>query len=238
MHKGSMSTGLGDMWEQVLKALRDVQPRYEWFNNFMSLGLVGRYRAEVIARLSGVDGVILDAGSGPGTMSRLLMRHRGSARTILVMLDPLREMLRAAPSGDFGVERVQGVFEKLPFRDRVFNCIITAFSLRDARDMELAISEFHRVLRVGGIYALLDIGKPRFPPLKAATAIYFGGIVPLMAALVWRSRWRSYTLILPTYLRLPRNDELAKRIAELIGPVAVKEHIGGVVLSLYAIKLR
>ena len=48
----------------------------------------------------------------------------------------------------------------MPFRSGGFDAIMCGYSLRDAIGLRIAISEAHRVLRKGGRFVIVDLGKP------------------------------------------------------------------------------
>lgn len=48
----------------------------------------------------------------------------------------------------------------LPFEDESFDLCTISFGLRNIEDMETAIKEIYRVLKKGGVFVNLDLGKP------------------------------------------------------------------------------
>ena len=58
-------------------------------------------------------------------------------------------------------DRVQCVFEFLPFRPGIFGSAVAGFSLRDSQDLETALTQIRRAVRPGGRFAFCDLGKPR-----------------------------------------------------------------------------
>ena len=56
---------------------------------------------------------------------------------------------------------VEGNAEALPFDDRSFDAVTIAFGIRNVPRIEKALNEAHRVLKIGGRFALPGIFQRR-----------------------------------------------------------------------------
>ena len=66
----------------------------------------------------------------------------------ITLYDPLVPMLKN--TGTFfekTPDMANGVFEHIPFQDEEFDAVLCGYSLRDAINLRIAISEIHRVLK-------------------------------------------------------------------------------------------
>src|SRR5207248_10553238 len=72
----------------------------------------------------------------------------------------------------------------LPFRDRVFAAVTSAFVVRNLVDLARGLAEMRRVTMPGGLVVTLDITRPRVPGWDRVFGFYFHRIVPLIGALV------------------------------------------------------
>lgn len=99
----------------------------------------------------GARGVTLDLGSGTGRNLPLL-----PAGTRAVAVDPHPDALsrarRRAPAAAAVVARA----EALPFRDGVFDTVVSGLVLCSVEDPDAALAEVRRVLRPGGTLRLLE----------------------------------------------------------------------------------
>jgi len=109
---------------------------------------------------------VLDVGSGPGDASRALHARCGDAE--FVALDLALPMLRRI--GDGAITRVCGDAEALPFADGAFDLVHSSLCLQWCNDPGLAIAEFHRVLRPGGLLLFSTFGPDTLKELRAAFA--------------------------------------------------------------------
>lgn len=215
--------GLQDKWGSVVNSLQQIVGSYERASSRISLFQDGKMRSEAVRFAVARGSLILDLGSGPGTMSRVVIKEGGSP----VLLDASRVMLKAS-----GSERaVQGVFEWLPFRECAFDGAVSGFAVRDAHDLPRALSEVARTLKAGGRFAFCDLGKPDSAISALVIAVYLRvipGVIGL--ATVGRSGLR-YASLFDTYNLVLRNSELKALVSHRIGGAQVHEmQIGGAVV--------
>ena len=98
----------------------------------------------------GATGRTLDLGCGTGRNLPLL------AATRSIGLDPSWPSLRRARRRAAGVRLVQGSAEALPFRDGVFDTVVSGLVLCSVSDPALGLDEVRRVLRPGGTLRALE----------------------------------------------------------------------------------
>ncbi|HKE46924.1 MAG TPA: malonyl-ACP O-methyltransferase BioC [Rhodanobacteraceae bacterium] len=135
-------------------------------------------QAEVATRLlERLDGTplqpkrVLDVGSGPGIGAAALRARYPDAD--VVALDIALPMLRAAAShaGEPpAFIRVCGDAQALPFADAAFDLIYSNLCLQWCDDPGLALAEFARVLRPGGLLLFTTFGPATLHELRAAFA--------------------------------------------------------------------
>jgi demethylmenaquinone methyltransferase/2-methoxy-6-polyprenyl-1,4-benzoquinol methylase len=181
-------------------------------------------RAEAVGFVARPGSLVMDLGAGPGTMSRLV--EAKGARTVLV--DVSRAMLA---SSDFE-NRVQAVFEHLPFREGVFDGAVSGFALRDAHDLAVALDQVSAVMKYGGRLALADLGKPDSGVATLLVGFYLR-VAPNVIGLVTVGRsGLRYGSIFDTYVLVLHNSQLASMLSLRFRSVAVHEtQFGGSVVA-------
>ena len=86
-------SGLGNTyWHEVIDVLRSIIPVYDRVNRAISLGQDRKYREKGINGGVSPGDLVLDAGSGFGNMTSILLKNLDN-KVKVVMLDPIREML-------------------------------------------------------------------------------------------------------------------------------------------------
>jgi demethylmenaquinone methyltransferase / 2-methoxy-6-polyprenyl-1,4-benzoquinol methylase len=216
--------GLQKKWAHVVNSLQGIVPSYERASSRISLFQDGKMRAEAVAFAVRRGNLVLDLGSGPGTMSRIVLKAGGAP----VLLDASRVMLKASGSPN----AVQGTFEYLPFRDGVFESAVSGFAVRDAHDLPAALTELSRVLRPGGPFALCDLGKPDDPIRNLAVAFYLR-VMPSIIGLASAGRvGLRYGSLFETYNLVLHNSELAAALSRYLGPTALHAtQLGGSIVA-------
>ena len=222
---------------KVVEAIEESIPLYDRVNNLISFGKAQVARKFAIQELQlDEKKVVLDAGIGPGTTSRLIMES--TKPTLLVGLDASSKQLQTARSnlgtvGASGLQLVRGSFEFLPFRDRVFDAVVTCYALRDSLDIPKAIGEYRRVCAESGAFADVDLGKPDNVLKRTASMLYIRYLMPLIAkaAIFGKMKGNPWRMIVPTYKPLPTNNSLLSQIQNLFLTVEFREFLmGGIIV--------
>ncbi|HZW85286.1 MAG TPA: methyltransferase domain-containing protein, partial [Nitrososphaerales archaeon] len=171
--------GLQGKWSYVVNSLQEITESYERASSRISMFEDRRMRIEAVSDAVSPGSSVLDLGSGPGTMSRLVLAAGGHP----VLLDASRAMLKASGFKD----TVQGTFEHLPFRQGAFDGAVSGFALRDAYDLLAALAEVSLSLRPGGRFAMCDLGKPD-GALPALIVAYYLRVAPNLIGLASAGR--------------------------------------------------
>jgi demethylmenaquinone methyltransferase/2-methoxy-6-polyprenyl-1,4-benzoquinol methylase len=193
--------GLQSSWAHVFGSLESIIPVYETGSARIALFSDSAMRAGVVRFAVKGPGLVLDLGSGPGTMARVVSMAGGTP----VLVDASRKMLAAARSGLM----VQAVFEALPFRDGAFSSVVAGFSIRDSRDLYTAVAEVRRVTAGSGRFGLCDLGKPDSFAKALLLGFYIRVGVPVIGAITGGRTGFSFGSLYDTYLLTLKNRALA-----------------------------
>lgn len=212
--------GLQGKWSYVVNSLQEIIPSYELASSRIAISADREMRAEAVRFAVRRGSLVLDLGAGPGTMSRLVEAAGGEP----VLVDVSRNML-----GVSGFEnKVQAVFEHLPFKEGSFDGVVSGFALRDSHDLLEAVAQVARVLKRGGRFGFADLGKPDSGVATLIVGCYLR-VVPNVVGLltVGRSGLR-YGSIFDTYILTLHNSELAFLLSKQFASVALHEtQLGG-----------
>lgn len=115
----SRRPGLQSRWQHVYDSLESIIPIYEEGSSRIAMFSDSEMREEVVDFAVRRGELVLDLGSGPGTLARVVTWSGGTP----VLLDASRKMLMVA-GRDMAV---QAVFEALPFRDAAFGSVVAGF---------------------------------------------------------------------------------------------------------------
>lgn len=158
----------------------EIAARYDTLNRILSLGQEQNWRRQVIGHLP--EGRLLDLGSGTGAAAPAFGDRD------VVALDPEPEMLALSPIAS----RVVGFGEALPFPDRSFDAVFSAYVFRNLTSLDDTLAEIHRVLRPGGKAGIVDLARPKNAALAAVHRAGTAVVLPLAGASIGAREEYSY----------------------------------------------
>ncbi|MBZ5536675.1 MAG: bifunctional demethylmenaquinone methyltransferase/2-methoxy-6-polyprenyl-1,4-benzoquinol methylase UbiE [Acidobacteriia bacterium] len=175
--------------ENVRAMFSAIAHRYDLANHVLSLNLDRRWRRfairQIVARLNRPDFDALDLACGTGDLTAAL---GAATRGRVVGLDFCHPMLvigankLAKTNHCSSVALSEADALNLPLRNATFDAVTIAFGLRNLEDYERGLSEMRRVLRPGGVLAVLEFSRPSIPVFRQVYQIYFSKILPWIGA--------------------------------------------------------
>jgi demethylmenaquinone methyltransferase/2-methoxy-6-polyprenyl-1,4-benzoquinol methylase len=189
-----------------------IAGRYDLMNSLMTAGRHHAWRRHTArAAVTAPAGPILDLATGTVDLA-LAIRALDPAR-LIVGADFSEGMLglgqaKLAARGDRRVLLLAANALALPFGDRAFSCVTSAFLLRNLQDLPGGLAEMRRVTRPGGRVVALDIVPPAVPGWRTLFGLYFHRIVPAVGALVAGER-QAYMYLPESVDRFLTPDSLA-----------------------------
>jgi demethylmenaquinone methyltransferase/2-methoxy-6-polyprenyl-1,4-benzoquinol methylase len=175
-----------------------IARRYDVMNSVMTAGRHHAWRRLAAdAVVAAPPGPILDLATGTGDLALAVRAVRPASMVVgadfsEAMLHQARPKL--ARRGEARVPLLAADALALPFRDRTFAAVISAFLVRNLSDLARGLAEMRRVAMPGGLVVTLDITRPRVPGWDRMFGFYFQRIVPLLGALVAGDR-AAYTYL-------------------------------------------
>ena len=163
--------------EQAAKYVRgmfaEVAPRYDLLNHLLSANIDKYWRNRTVTRLKlplSKPGVkVLDICCGTGDLTILLEKAVGAP---VLGSDFCHPMLTEASRKIFKGSLRSPLFEadglRLPLKNASVDVITVAFGFRNFANYWLGIEEMHRVLKPGGVAAVLEFTQPPNRPFRAA----------------------------------------------------------------------
>lgn len=214
---------LEDKARYVREMFTRIAGRYDLMNDLMTFGRHQAWRRIAVRTTSPVPGgLALDVATGTGDLALAFLQTSQFRR--VVGLDFSEGMLRVGraklarkdPAGR--VRLVVGDALALPFPDRTFACVASAFLLRNLADLKQGLSEMRRVTHPGGRVMALEIAQPTLPGFSVVFRWYFHGLVPWVGGIVSGDR-EAYSYLPRSVDRFVSPNELAR----LMGAVGLRE---------------
>ena len=206
--------------EQVQEMFDNIAPKYDFLNRFLSLGIDVIWRKKLISKLRGLKpSYVLDMATGTGDVAIATAKQLKPKQIVGVDLSPLmleegkKKVKEQKLEGTIQLQ--QGDSENLKFQDNIFDAVTVAFGVRNFENLEKGLAELYRVVKPGGLLAILEFSKPQHFPIKQLYAFYFKQILPRVGNWVSKDS-RAYTYLPESVNQFPQGKEFLL-ILEKIG---------------------
>jgi len=195
-----------------------VAPRYDLLNHLLSAGVdIGWRRATVRSLkpvLSRPVSVVADLCCGTGDLALAL---RKASAGMVLGTDFCHPMLQRAREKSARLGQAATFLEadtlRLPFRDASLDAVTIAFGFRNLVNYRRGIQEMRRVLRPGGMVAILEFSHVTWPVLGPLFRAYFRRVLPRLGT--WISGVQGPYQYLPDSVsRFPDQEALSDLLRE------------------------
>ncbi len=136
-----------------------------------------------------------------------------------------------------GLDRVitlqRGEAENLPFEPNSFDAVIVAFGARNFADLNRGLAEMHRVLRPGGVAAILEFSKPSTFGIKQLYFFYFLKIIPRIGQWISGSQV-AYRYLPETVMKFPEGSDFLSILQTVGFKNLAEERLTFGVATIYA----
>jgi demethylmenaquinone methyltransferase/2-methoxy-6-polyprenyl-1,4-benzoquinol methylase len=213
-----------------------VAHRYDLANHLLSFNIDRYWRARTVRRTENIlerpEARILDICCGTGDLV-LALAKRGHP---VLGSDFCHPMLVAAHAK---IERRRApavLFESdaltLPLRDESLDLITVAFGFRNLANYQSGLLEMRRVLRPGGMAAILEFTQPPNAAFAALYNLYSRRILPGIGGLISGSR-DAYTYLPESVRKFPAASELAGMMRRAGFSDVTFEYLTGGIVALH-----
>ncbi len=212
----------------VREMFTSIAPRYDLLNHVLSFNidrLWWRRAARTFRSILNRPGArALDLCCGTGDMTFALRRAAGESSPRILGADFSYAMLQRAAQKAAGLSSASRGHEKsaavpewieadalnLPFPDKHFDLVTSAFGFRNLADYDAGLREILRVLRPGGEFGILECNEPQ-GAVGAVYRLYFRHVLPRVGSLISGVRG-PYAYLPASVERFPQPGEMMARM--------------------------
>jgi demethylmenaquinone methyltransferase/2-methoxy-6-polyprenyl-1,4-benzoquinol methylase len=193
-----------------------IAPRYDLLNHLLSFNVDRLWWRRTACSFSHIlrrsEAQVLDLCCGTGDMAFALRKQAARSSPKILGADFSHAMLQRANAKSTGtpLRWVEADALCLPFADKRFDLVTTAFGFRNLADYDAGLREIARVLRPGGEVGILDFGEPGGVVGKLYR-IYFKRVLPIVGTLISGVRG-PYAYLPASVERFPEPTELLERM--------------------------
>lgn len=150
---------------EIVAMFDEIAHNYDLANRILSFGIDTRWRKEACEKAiklcdkQTLD--ILDIACGTGDMiAQWIKSSQGREISHIIGIDPSAEMLKIAQQKlPQSIILQNGEAKDLRIEAQSVDILSIAYGLRNVVEVDLALREFHRVLRTNGILVILEFSK-------------------------------------------------------------------------------
>ena len=211
--------------EQVTEMFDTISENYDGLNRVISFGIDIKWRKKVVAIVGKIQpNKILDVATGTGDLA-ISLSKTGAGEIIGLdistgMLEIGKQKIKSKLLSDT-IKMVVGDSENLPYQDNYFDAITVAFGVRNFENLEKGLAEIYRVLKPGGVFAVLETSIPTKTPYKQGYNFYSKRILPLIGKVFSKDK-SAYTYLSESAAAFPYGEAF-NNILKKIGFIDVED---------------
>lgn len=226
--------------EQVEQMFDNISGKYDFLNRSLSFGIDIIWRKMMMRQLKDLKPqLILDVATGTADVAieavNLNPKHITGVDISEGMLQIGREkILKKNLQHIISLEK--GDSENLRYADNSFDAVTVAFGVRNFENLQLGLSELHRVLKPQGKVVILEFSRPRLFIVKHVYDWYFRYLCPWWGKIVSKD-YSAYKYLYESVKAFPEGEGFTN-IAEKAGfqHMKVKRVTLGIVSLYTAVK--
>jgi len=193
-----------------------IAPRYDLLNHLLSFNLDKRWRARTVARVAEIldrpDTQVLDLCCGTGDV---LLELETRARRPLLASDFCHPMLvearRKIDSRRFRTLLFEADALSLPLAGNSLDLVTVAFGFRNLANYQSGLEEMLRVLKPGGVAAILEFSQPPNAAFRALYGFFSTSVLPRIGGMISGSP-EAYSYLPESIRKFPGAEQLAEEI--------------------------
>ncbi len=213
-----------------------VARRYDLANHLLSFQIDRWWRARTVSRVSHIlerpGAQVLDICCGTGDLLLALERRRGP----VFGSDFCHPMMLAARDKVIRRRARALLFEsdalRLPVRDAALDLVTVAFGFRNLANYPAGLAEMRRVLKAGGVAAILEFSQPPNPAFAAVYNFYARRILPWIGGVLSGTRG-AYRYLPDSVRKFPSPEELAEGMRQAAFAEVRYEYLTGGIVALH-----
>lgn len=200
------------MSEKIREMFGSIANRYDFMNDFLSLGIHKSWRTKTVKLSSAKKGdKVLDCASGTGDLAIEFHKTVGENGQVIAtdfceeMLDIGKEKFKAQNLIiDTSIEDVMN----LKFENNTFDLSSIAFGIRNVDSPKKGLEEMARVVKSGGEVVVLEFGQP-YGWFSIVYKFYSKVLIPVFGKMIAKSQ-SAYNYLQDSAGKFPCREEFIK----------------------------
>lgn len=203
----------------VKENFEKIAKKYDRFNDWNSFGLHRLWKNHLVNILEKENPkVVMDLCSGSGDIAVRIAKITTIEKIYAVDFSPslLGIALKRFQLNSFGehgnrISAIIGDAMDLSYwNENSIDAVTIGFGLRNVKNLMVCLEEIYRVLKPGGVFLNLDVGKVKNKFIKFFADFYFFKIVPILGYILWGGKNEMFDYLPISSLSYPNQEELKK----------------------------
>ena len=211
--------GNGDKSTQVETMFDNIASTYDKLNHRLSWNIDKMWRNKAIKTLRPYNPQrILDIATGTGDLAILAAemlnpQHITGADISDGMMQIGREKAKKKKLDNIlSFERQDCM--NLTYSNDSFDAVISAFGIRNFKNLEMGLTEMYRVLQKGGILCILELTTPVRFPMKQLFGLYSHTILPIYGRLISKDT-SAYGYLTKSIEAFPQGEKVTELLRNI-----------------------
>lgn len=187
-----------------------IAHKYDFLNHLLSMGIDRVWRNKAIKMLTPYKPAqILDIATGTGDFAIAALKLNPQKVVGIDISEGMLEKGKAKiiKKGYASVINLQlGDSENMTFPSNSFDAITIGFGVRNFENVNKGLAEMCRVLKQGGVVAVLEFTKPASFPFKQIYKFYFFYILPIIGKLFSKNS-EAYSYLPESVMAFPERAD-------------------------------
>ena len=169
--------------KEIIEMFDKISDRYDLVNRIVSFGIDKKWRENAVKSTISYlpkNPKVLDVACGTGDMIGIWQKYSNE----IYGVEPSEGMLKIAKRKFKNIKFYQAYATNLPMEDNFIDAITISFGIRNITEIKVAIKEFRRVLKRGGVLTILEFTKnDKHSILRKGVDFYSNKIIPFIGAI-------------------------------------------------------
>jgi len=175
--------------ETIQQMFGSIAKQYDRTNAILSFNLHRYWNKKLVQSVINKNRSIqqyLDLCCGTGEIAYTFLKHT-KYQTEAFLLDFCEEMLDCARSKADSVsasphqlQYIQGDAQQIPLPSSSVDAVTVAYGIRNVKSPKACVEDVYRVLRPGGVFAILELTQPRSTIMQFGHRLYLRTVLPVV----------------------------------------------------------